>query len=94
MAFVASVHAKAIDLIQLSLDMTTAAGSGHPTSAASLAHLVTVLMYTHLRYEPAYPEHPAADRLVLSEGHACPIVYAASADLGLAIGKDPSTGDR
>src|SRR5438309_2999240 len=89
MAFVASVHAKAIDLIKLSLDMTTAAGSGHPTSAASLAHLVTVLMYTHMRYEPAHPNHPAADRLVLSEGHACPIIYAAAADLGLAIGKDP-----
>ena len=55
MAFVASVHAKAIDLIKLSLDMTTAAGSGHPTSAASLAHLVTVLMYTHMRYDPACP---------------------------------------
>jgi transketolase len=89
MAFVASVHAKAINLIKLSLEMTTAAGSGHPTSAASLAHLVTVLMYTHMRYDPAYPDHPAADRLVLSEGHACPIVYAAAADLGLAIGKDP-----
>jgi transketolase len=89
MAFVASVHAQAIDLIKLALDMTTAAGSGHPTSAASLAHLVTVLMYTHMRYDPAHPNHPAADRLVLSEGHACPIIYAAAADLGLAIGKDP-----
>src|SRR5262245_45898810 len=89
MAFVASVHAKAIDLIKLSLDMTTAAGSGHPTSAASLAHLVTVLMYTHMRYDSAHPDDPAADRLVLSEGHACPIIYAAAADLGIAIGKDP-----
>ena len=42
MAFAASVHAKAIELIKLSIEMTTAAGSGHPTSAASLAHLVTV----------------------------------------------------
>src|SRR6266850_7114061 len=89
MAFVASVHAKAIDLIKLALDMTTVAGSGHPTSAASLAHLVTVLMYTHMRYDPAHPNHPTADRLVLSEGHACPIVYAAAADLGMAVGKDP-----
>ena len=89
MAFVTSVHAKAISLIKLSVEMTTAAGSGHPTSAASLAHLVTVLMYAHMRYDPAYPHHPAADRLVLSEGHACPIVYAAAADLGLAIGTEP-----
>jgi transketolase len=68
--------------------MTTAAGSGHPTSAASLAHLVTVLMYHHMRYDPADPDHAAADRLVLSEGHACPIIYAAAADLGIAIGRD------
>src|SRR5919202_2164316 len=88
MAFVASVHAKAIDLIKLSLDMTTAAGSGHPTSAASLAHLVTVLLYHHMRHDPADPSHPAADRLILSEGHACPIIYAAAADLGVAIGRD------
>jgi transketolase len=88
MAFAASVHAKAIELIELSIEMTTAAGSGHPTSAASLAHLVTILMYHHMRYDPADPSHPAADRLVLSEGHACPIIYAAAADLGIAIGRD------
>jgi transketolase len=88
MAWVASVHAKAIELIKLSIEMTTAAGSGHPTSAASLAHLVTVLMYHHMRHDPADPSHPAADRLVLSEGHACPIIYAAAADLGIAIGRD------
>ena len=88
MAFSASVHAKAIELIRLSIAMTTAAGSGHPTSAASLAHIVTVLMYNHMRYDPTYPDHPAADRLVLSEGHACPIIYAAAADLHMAIGKD------
>jgi transketolase len=88
MAFTASVHAKAIELIKLSIEMTTAAGSGHPTSAASLAHLVAVLMYHHVRYDPADPSHPAADRLVLSEGHACPIIYAAAADLGIAIGRD------
>lgn len=88
MAFAASVHAKAIGLIKLSIEMTTAAGSGHPTSAASLAHLVTLLMYHHMRHDPADPTHPAADRLVLSEGHACPIIYAAAADLGIAIGRD------
>jgi transketolase len=70
MAFAASVHAKAIDLIKLSIEMTTAAGSGHPTSAASLAHLVTVLLYHYTRHDPADPSHPTADRLVLSEGHA------------------------
>jgi transketolase len=88
MVFQASVHAKAIELIQLAIEMTTAAGSGHPTSAASLAHIVTVLMYHHMRYVPADPDHPTADRLVISEGHACPIIYAAAADLGIAFGRD------
>ncbi|MAE60232.1 MAG: transketolase [Planctomycetaceae bacterium] len=90
MAFDASVHAKAIDLTKLSIDMTTAAGSGHPTTAASLAHLVTVLMYHHMRYNPADPANVTSDRLVLSEGHAVPIVYAAAADLGVHFGADPA----
>lgn len=72
MAFVASVHAKAIALIKLALAMTTAAGSGHPTSAASLAHLITLLMYNYMRYNPAHPNQAMADRLVLSEGGRTP----------------------
>ncbi len=88
MSFVASVHSKAVELIKLSVEMTSAAGSGHPTSAASLAHLVTVLMYDHMRWEPDRPGHPASDRLVLSEGHAVPVIYAAGADIGTGIGKN------
>ncbi len=91
MAITNAVHAKAIDLIKLTAQMTTEAGSGHVTSAASLAHLVTMLMYGHMRYDSNEPDHPAADRLVLSEGHACPIVYAAAADLGLPIRVDGQT---
>src|SRR5690606_38087092 len=78
---------KAIELTKLTYEMTADAGSGHPTSCASLAHLVTVLMYNHMRWEPANPAHPCSDRLVLSEGHAVPIVYAACADLKVMIGK-------
>ncbi len=88
MPFDASVHAKAIELTKLSVEMTTAAGSGHPTSAASLSHIVTVLMYDQMRYDPKDPANGAADRLVLSEGHAVPIIYAACADLGVSIIKD------
>jgi len=87
MSFDSTVHAKAIELTRLAYEMTAAAGSGHPTSGASLSHLVTVLMYQHMRYEPSNPAHPAADRLVLSEGHAVPIVYAACADLGVHVGR-------
>ena len=89
MSYDSTIHAKAVDIAKLNYEITAAAGSGHPTSGASLAHLVTVLMYQHMRYEPANPGHPSSDRLVLSEGHAVPILYAACADLGVRVGKDP-----
>ncbi len=77
-----AVNRKAIDIGKLSVDITTAAGSGHPSTALSLAHIVTVLMYHRMRWDPKDPWNPGSDRLVLSEGHAVPIIYAALADLG------------
>jgi len=82
-----AVHAKAIELGKHVVRMTTKAGSGHPSSALSLAHLVVCLMYKHMRWDPADPWHPGSDRLILSEGHAVPIVYAAYADLGGVVGR-------
>src|SRR5437870_9728285 len=86
MSFQSAVNRKAIDIGKLSVEMTTSAGSGHPSTALSLAHLVTVLMYHQMRWDPKDPWNPASDRLVLSEGHAVPIIYAAYADLGGMIG--------
>jgi len=88
-SFEAAVHAKAIQLDKLALEMCAAAGSGHPTTAMSLGHLTTVLMYHAMRWSPDAPDDPRSDRLVLSEGHGCPIIYAACADLGAMIGKEP-----
>jgi transketolase len=87
MSYDSTIHAKAVELTKLNFEITAAAGSGHPTSGASLAHLVAILMYEHMRWEPANPAHPSSDRLVLSEGHAVPIVYAACADLGVMVGR-------
>ena len=89
MSFEAAVHAQAIEIGKISLEMTAAAGSGHPTTALSLAHLTTVLMFHTMRWSPEYPDYPTSDRLVLSEGHAVPIVYAAACELGVMVGKDP-----
>jgi len=85
MSFESAVNRKAVDIGKLSVEMTTSAGSGHPSTALSLAHLVTVLMYHQMRWDPKDPWNPASDRLVLSEGHAVPIIYAALADLGATI---------
>ncbi len=82
------IHNRAVELGKDVLRMTTAAGSGHPTSALSIMHLIVVLMYDVMRHDPADPWHPGNDRLVLSEGHAVPAVYAAWADLGGSVGRD------
>ena len=86
MSFEAAVHAQAIEIDRLALDMCAQAGSGHPTSAMSIGHLVTVLMFSAMRWSPDYPDYPTSDRLVLSEGHAVPAVYAAAARLGVMVG--------
>lgn len=84
---------KVIKLAKMTVQMCTKAGSGHPSSSLSLAHITTALMYRIMRYDPKNPWNDAADRLVFSEGHAVPIVYAAYCDLGGVIGtqSQPST---
>jgi transketolase len=76
-----TAHAKAVELGKHVVRMTTAAGSGHPSTALALSHIVVELMFKHMRYDPTDPWNPNNDRLVLSIGHAVPIVYAAYADL-------------
>lgn len=70
------------------LRMTTAAGSGHPTSCLSCAEIVTALFFHEMRWDPADPEARNVDRLVLSKGHAAPILWAALSAAG-AIAEDP-----
>lgn len=56
-----------------------AAKAGHPGGSLSCADLLTYL-YTHrLNVDPANPDDPNRDRLVLSKGHAAPALYAALA---------------
>lgn len=65
-----------------SIRCTTAAGSGHPTSSMSAAHLTAVLYADHLRTHVSDPDDPANDRFVLSKGHAAPVLYAALKAIG------------
>lgn len=88
MSYEAAVHAQALEIDRLCLEMTAASGSGHPTSAMSIGHIVTTLMFTSMRWSPDYPNYPTSDRLVLSAGHAVPAVYAAMASLGVVVGKE------
>ncbi len=65
-----------------SIRATTAAGSGHPTTCQSAADLMAALFFAEMRFDPGNPQHPLADRLVMSKGHAAPLLYAMWAEAG------------
>lgn len=66
-----------------SINATNASNSGHPTSCASIAEIMSVLFFHVMRYELKNPRDAAYDRFILSKGHAAPILYAAWAEAGL-----------
>src|SRR5574340_1156217 len=70
------------------LRMTTAAGSGHPTSCLSCAEIVAALFFHEMRWDPADADARNVDRFVLSKGHAAPILWAALSAAG-ATAEDP-----
>jgi transketolase len=65
-----------------SIEATTAAGSGHPTSCCSAADIAAVLFFGQMRYDAKNPHFYNNDRFILSKGHAAPLLYAAWAENG------------
>ena len=62
--------------------MLTHAGSGHPGGSLSVIDTLVAIMFGRLRHEPARPDWPDRDRIVLSKGHAVPALYAVMAAAG------------
>lgn len=77
------LKAKALVLRKHVIRMTTAAGSGHPSSSLSAVEVVNALFFGgFMKYDPKNPQWKERDRFILSKGHACPILYAAMAEAG------------
>ncbi len=68
------------------LQMTTKAGSGHPTSCMSCAEIMSCLFFSHMKYNVKDPHDPGNDEFVLSKGHAAPILYSAYNRAGAVSG--------
>lgn len=66
-----------------SLKMTTAAGSGHPTTCLSSAEIMACLFFHEMRFNPEDPFAWENDEFVLSKGHAAPILWATYAEAGI-----------
>ena len=64
------------------IEMTGAAGSGHPGGSLSAVELLVELYFDFMRIDPHNPAWPDRDRFVLSKGHAAPVLYAVMAEAG------------
>lgn len=62
--------------------MLCEAGSGHSAGPLGMADIFTAFYFHILNHRPAEPLWPERDRLVLSNGHICPVLYAAMAHAG------------
>lgn len=65
------------------LDMTTRAGSGHPSSSFSAVEILTGIYFGGiLNYRSDDPWWQGRDRFIMSKGHAAPLLYAVLAKAG------------
>lgn len=64
------------------VQMLAEAGSGHTAGSLGMADIFTFLYFYALKHKPDNPEWKDRDRLVLSNGHICPVLYATMAHAG------------
>lgn len=64
------------------IKMLVEAGSGHSAGPLGMADIFTAFYFHILKHNPKKPEWPERDRLILSNGHICPVRYATMARAG------------
>ena len=64
------------------LRMLEKAGSGHTAGPLGMADIFTALYFNILNHSPEDPTWVERDRVVLSNGHICPVLYATLARAG------------
>ncbi len=62
--------------------MLVEAGSGHSAGPLGMSDIFTAFYFHILNHNPKKPDWPDRDRLVLSNGHICPALYATLARAG------------
>lgn len=64
------------------VDMVYGAQSGHPGGALGMADIFTCLYWNGLVHDPKKPNWDKRDRLILSNGHICAVLYSVLARSG------------
>lgn len=73
---------KANEIRKSIIEMLYIAGSGHTAGSLGMTDIFTYLYFEALKHQPENPYWPERDRLVLSNGHICPVLYATMAHAG------------
>jgi transketolase len=73
---------KANQIRQSIIEMLLAAGSGHTAGPLGMADIFTLLYFHALKHDPKNPAWEERDRVILSNGHICPVLYATMAHAG------------
>lgn len=79
---VRTLELKANMVRQSIIEMLTEAGSGHTAGPLGMADVLTLLYFGVLKHDPKNPNWEDRDRLILSNGHICPVLYATMAHAG------------
>ena len=76
------IEEKAISIRESIIEMLIEAGSGHTAGPLGMADVFATLYFHALRHDSKNPDWAERDRVVLSNGHICPVQYAAMAHAG------------
>lgn len=73
------------------IKMLVKAGSGHSAGPLGMADIFTALYFEIMNHDPKKPDWEDRDRLILSNGHICPVRYATMAHTGYFEKKELKT---
>lgn len=79
---VKQLQKKANQIRKSIIEMLVEAGSGHTAGPLGMADIFTYLYFYALKHDPEKPDWVERDRLILSNGHICPVLYATMAHAG------------
>ena len=79
---IAELEKKAEAIRETIITMLVAAGSGHTAGPLGMADIFAAFYFHILNHNPKQPAWEERDRLILSNGHICPVHYAALAHAG------------
>lgn len=81
-AKVLELQTKAQSIRELVLQTLKEAGSGHTAGSLDMADIFAYLYFYALKHDPKNPNWPYRDRVILSNGHICPVLYVSQALAG------------